>query len=78
MTRAEQIEFIKQQTKLAKKVALRPHIAQSEVLAALHELETEEAKPKARIKNKRKYFLRFCDSIFLIHFSADKSGSSRG
>ena len=54
MSRAEQIEFIKQQTKLAKKVALRPHIAQSEVLAALHELETEEAKPKARIKKIKK------------------------
>ena len=54
MSRAEQIEFIKQQTKLAKKVALRPHIAQSEVLAALHDLETEEAKPKARIQKFRK------------------------
>ena len=31
MSRQDQIEFIKQQTKLAKKVALRPHIAESEV-----------------------------------------------
>lgn len=41
MSRADQIEFIKQQTKLAKKVALRPHIAESEVLAALHDLNDD-------------------------------------
>ena len=39
MSRSEQIEFIKQQTKLAKKIAIRPHIAESEVLAALHDLD---------------------------------------
>ena len=39
MTRQQQIEFIKQQTRLAKKIAIRPHIAESEVLAALHDLE---------------------------------------
>ena len=41
MSRAEQIEFIKHQTKLAKKIALRPHIAESEVLAALHGLNDD-------------------------------------
>ena len=62
MSRADQIEFIKQQTKLAKKVAIRPHIAQSEVLAALHDLETEDAKPKARVRNKIRLGIRiwFC------------------
>ena len=41
MTRAEKIEFVKQQTELAKKVALRPHLAESEVLAALLELDNK-------------------------------------
>lgn len=38
MTRAEKIEFVKQQTELAKKVALRPHLAESDVLAAILDL----------------------------------------
>ena len=38
MSRAEKIEFVKQQTELAKKVALRPHLAESDVLAAILDL----------------------------------------
>jgi adenine C2-methylase RlmN of 23S rRNA A2503 and tRNA A37 len=41
MTRAEKIEFVKQQTELAKKVALRPHLAESDVLAAILELDNK-------------------------------------
>jgi hypothetical protein len=41
MTRAEKIEFVKQQTELAKKIALRPHLAESDVLAAILELDNK-------------------------------------
>ena len=50
MTRQQQIEFIKQQTRLAKKIAIRPHIAESEVLAALHDLERGVPEAKAPSK----------------------------
>ena len=50
MTRQQQIEFIKQQTRLAKKIAIRPHIAESEVLAALHDLERGIPEAKAPSK----------------------------
>lgn len=46
MTRAEKIEFVKQQTELAKKVALRPHLAESDVLAAILELDNKSPEPK--------------------------------
>ena len=39
MTRAEKIEFVKQQTELAKKIAIRPHLAESDVLAAILDLD---------------------------------------